>query len=213
MSDDQKVRAYLVRVGRFYHVRYRLPGALRSLSMSLGVRDKSVAQQKLLAFVAEREREASGIIAPRPLRDAAGRELADHVRDYVADLEGRDLSDMHVYNVRKRLDKLIAGCGWKLLRDVDADSLSTWLSDQTVTSRTKHQYVATLNAFLNWLRRRGRIVANPLLGSFDGPAVVERESNRRALNDDEIRRLLKVSGDRKAVLPGRRDDGSSSIRA
>jgi hypothetical protein len=54
---------------------------------SLGVTDKQAADKKALEFFREKQQEAAGILETKVVRDAAMRPLAEHLEDYVADLE------------------------------------------------------------------------------------------------------------------------------
>src|SRR5438067_654764 len=49
------------------------------------------------------------------------------------------------------------------------------------------------------MREQGRIIANPLAGTVRKVSTAGLDETRRALTDDEMRRLLAVAGDRKPV--------------
>lgn len=227
MDEGFKVAAYVVRrrhrergrsvASAFYTLRYRLPGESRYRQRPLGVRDKVVAEQLCRKFVLEQERELAGVSVPRVLRDAASRDLTLHVEDYADDLDSLGRDSMYVYTLRKRLCRLISECGWRVLSDVTADSFQSWRCRQSLKARTLNQYVASLHGFLNWMRRRGRLIANPLAGVVVGASVVADDVGRRALSDDEVSRLLSVAGDRRAVylvalLTGLRRSELSALR-
>ena len=69
-----------------YTGRYKLAGMLKAKDVALHTTDKRIAQEKLQHIVDELQREAAGIIAPRPLREAAQRPMADHQAEFVAEL-------------------------------------------------------------------------------------------------------------------------------
>jgi hypothetical protein len=81
-----------LRVSRFWKGRYRLNPFEKPCDVALKTTDKSVAIQKLHGIVREKRDEQAGIVAPRSLRDGAGKSLRDHLSDFVADLRalGRD---------------------------------------------------------------------------------------------------------------------------
>src|SRR5690606_970427 len=112
---------------------------------------------------------------------------------------GRD--DMYVYNVEKRLAKLLALCGWKLLADVTADSFCRWREnpikqrmaeseDGRIGPRTLNQYLEAARAFCKWAVKRKRIAVNPLadVPKMDGTNDVRRA--RRALSAEQVAALL-----------------------
>jgi integrase len=66
-------------------------------------------------------------------------------------------------------------------------------------AKTLNEYLNAACGLLNWLERNGRLVANPLkvVGKVETRGVETRQ--RRGLTEDELRRLIAVSGSRKAV--------------
>lgn len=50
----------------------------------------------------EKQREVEGIVAPKPVRIAAGTQLGQIINDYEADLRGRELNPKHVRAVSVR---------------------------------------------------------------------------------------------------------------
>lgn len=187
-----------LRVSPTWWMRYRLNGETRYTSVNLHVRDKQVAEQKVAEFRREREQEAQGIIAPKPLREAARRPMADHLRDYVAVLKSERHSPMYVYNVERHVTKLLGECAWSLPKDVTAESFESWRCGQKKKGKTLNDYLADARGLLSWMRRTGRLNADPL-------ACVQKidtrgqEQLRRALTDDEFAKLLAVAGRRRAV--------------
>ncbi len=71
-----------------------------------------------------------------------------------------------------------------------ADSFLRWRDGQKQTPKTINEYKAALSALFSWFRKQNRAAANPfeLVTKVD---VRGKESfHRRALNDDEARKLL-----------------------
>jgi integrase len=151
-------------------------------------------------MVLEKEQEAQGIIAPRPLREAAQRPLVEHLRDFKADLKARGRSPMYVYNVTHSAAILMEACSWRLPRDVTPESFTAWRARQRdKAAKTLNEYLNSLCALLNWMHAQGRLLANPLacVGRVDTAGKQVRR--RRALTDDEKARLLAAAGARKPV--------------
>src|SRR3546814_344020 len=99
-------------VSPFYVLRWKQSGERRYQSVPLRVRDKQVAQRRLAEFIAEKEREAGGVLAPRPLREAAAKPMADHLADYLADLRTMGRDSMYVKNARWMIGRLLKECRW-----------------------------------------------------------------------------------------------------
>jgi integrase len=186
--------------GRIYWLKYRAHAERgKPQEVSLGTSDKQVAEKRRSEFVAEKEREQAGILAPKEMRVAAQRSLSDHIEDFVTDIRARGKAEKYADNIEMRLNRLVAECGWKTVRDVGADSFAAWRARQKMAPKTLNEYLNAASGLLNWMQRSGRIPANPLkvVGKVE---MRGRETRRRrALALDELRRFLQVSGSRKAV--------------
>jgi integrase len=184
---------------RLWSARVRLDGWLKSRTFPLHVTDKRVAQQKLTKLVEELEREAAGIGAPRIEREAAQTPLLTHLQAFLSECEstGRSRNTLHKYS--HSLPKLFGRCRWVTLRDVTEDSFTAWREKSGLSPKTLNDCLSNTGAFLNWMKRRRLIVANPLEHvrkvSNDSPG-----NFRRALSVDEINRLLKVAPTHRATV-------------
>src|SRR5205814_3620546 len=159
----------------------------------LGVTDRDVAEKRAREFRQEKEREAAGILEPKVIRTAAQVPLAAHLEDYVADLEKRHRAGRNGSGGRKlktRITTLLDECKWKVAYNISADSFVGWRGRKDKSARTLNHYLQAMVSFLNWLERMGRIKGNPLkfVGKIDERGQSKRI--RRALTDDELRRLV-----------------------
>jgi len=187
---------------RSYYLRYRLGEMHVDRWKSLGVSDKQVAEKKARDFLREKEQEAAGILEPKVIRSAASRPLAEHLEDYLADLEKRNRSGRNGKGARKlkaRITRLLSECRWRVAFNVTADSFITWRSLEKQSARTLNHYLQGMVSFLNWMERVGRIKGNPLkfVGKVDERGQEKRK--RRAFTDEELQRLVKGSGPRGIV--------------
>ena len=188
---------------RIWRCRYRVGDATQITEVSLHTPDKRVAAERLRDLVRELEREAAGIISPRLQRNAAQRNLLDHLEDYVRDLTTLGRDSMYIYNIEKRVSRLIAECGWNLPKDVTPDSFQQWRAKQTGSPKTLNEYLASISAMLNWMIENGRLLDNSLRSVRRAETNGQEKRKRRALTDDEVRRLLSVAGKyRIAYLAG-----------
>jgi hypothetical protein len=97
---------------RVFRGRYRLGNGRKILDVSLDTDKRHVAVTNLAKLVSEQEAELAGLLAPKPLRDAAQKTLAEHLKDYVADLSAQKCSKKHVALARNRVQRLCTQCGW-----------------------------------------------------------------------------------------------------
>lgn len=186
-----------VRIGSCFHLSYRLPGEDRYRTRSLGVHDRTVAEEKRREFLREQEAEAVGITEPKALRASAQKRMSEHLADFIADLEARGKDDMYTYNMAKRIGLLIRDCGWEYPKHVTPDSFLAWrVAHKDKAAKTLNDYLASASALLNWMERHGKLKANPLRSVAKVESRGKEKRVRRALSDDQMRRLVAVSGPR-----------------
>ncbi len=204
-----KITAFIFRPSRqkngrkvlssFYVLRWRMDSKNGGKDIPLNVRDHQVAEKMKADFIRQKERELNGIAEPKALLDAAQKPLVEHLADFIKDQISRNKDEMYVYTLEKRLLKLCKECNWRLAKDVTPDSFALWRGKQTLSAKTKNDYLADCSNFLNWLQRHGRIINNSLkvVGKVETRGKERRK--RRALTDDEIRRLFEMSDSRRVV--------------
>ena len=185
---------------RYYTGKYKSPLSGKWVTVALRVMEKRVAETKLRDIVQAEEREAYRLTLPQPLVHAAALPLADHLREYLADLKALGRSKQYRVHQRGRIERLLRECGWRVCRDVTPDSFAAWRRREPQTApRTLNHYLGAVVSFIEWMRRQGRIAANPLaaVGSVETRGRDRRL--RRALTVDEARHLVAVAG-RRAVM-------------
>ena len=182
-------------VGRVYRARVKLDGDDKVRDIALKVTDRQVAQQKLNEIVRELEHEAAGLLPSKVERTAALSPLLDLVAEYVNELTVLGRSEDHLRHVDKRLRKLVRECPWKKLADVTPATFQDWRKAQTGKApKTLNEYLAVLSAFWTWLRRQGRVPANPFELVERADTRGKEKCKRRALSDADVVRLLQVAG-------------------
>ncbi len=182
---------------RIWRARLKLNGDAKARDISLNCADKQTAEQKLRDSIRDYERTAVGLLSPAAQRETFENPMERLVDGYVADLKALGRSADHVRHVDKRLRRLMRECKWQNLREATADSFLRWRAGQKKTPKTINEYQAALSALFTWLRKQNRVTANPfeLVSKVD--ARGKESFHRRALNDDEARRLL--AGERKLL--------------
>jgi len=186
-------------VSRLYRGRYRLEGDSKLNDVPLHTSDKRVAQQRLEQIVRDKQMEQAGMIAPKAVRNAAQSPLEGHLAQYVADLRALNRDIQYVNELENRIRKLTHDCGWKLLRDITADSFQTWRAKKNRSPKTLNEYLGSISSFLSWMEKHERIAKNPLKHVQKVQTNGRQVRLRRALTDDEMKRLLAKAGPRKIV--------------
>jgi integrase len=181
------------KIARLYSGRYKLDGEVRLTEVPLKTSDKQVAEKKLDELVKDRERERAGIAIPRILRDANQRPTAEHLADYLGNLSTLGRDDDYIKKLGYRINILIRECGWKNPAAITGDSFEKWRRKQEKAPKTLNEYLDSANAMFNWMTGKCRIAQNPLVTVEK--VQFEPVRIRRAFEDDELERLLKVAGE------------------
>jgi integrase len=166
------------------------------------VTDKQVANKKAHEFIRERERETAGILEPKVVRDSAKKLLSAHLEDYTADLAARGRNGRGGRGARlvaSRIKVLLEECEWQVPCNVTADSFITWRNKQTSSPRTLNHYLQGMISFLNWMEKVGRIKANPLKNVTKTDERGKQKRVRRALSDEDLRKLVAGSAERGII--------------
>ena len=186
---------------RIWRWKFRLqPGDTRIEDVSLGTSDKQVAEKNRAELLRQREHERAGFIPPKAARDAAQRSLSEHLAEFLGDMRRRGKSDKYLANLQHRCGTLIADCRWALPKDATADSFQRWRQEhQDLAPKTANDYLEAARCLFNWMQKNGRVGSNPL-SCVEKVQTLGRETRqRRAFSDEEMRRLLDIAGDYRAV--------------
>lgn len=168
--------------------------------------DEGLAWEALRRLQREAKDEAAGISTPR--QKHAGRDILDHVADYVTALRATENTTRHNEQVESRLRKLIAAAGWKRLPDVTADSAQVALAGLGVSQRTRNHYLTRLKAFLAWAEDDDRIAKSPVR-KLKPVKVTRLIHPRRLPTRDEVAALFRYLASpgcktRRRMSPARR---------
>ena len=144
-----------------YYARIRFKSTDRMTEKSLKTKDKEIAQKRLNDLARQMEREAEGLVTPTKMIQAAQLPLGLHLRNYLAAREAEWTSEKHAQASRDRLKKLFRECSWKKLGDIDSFSFTEWRSRQTLSPKTRNEYLSVLNQFTQRLVDNGFMEHNP----------------------------------------------------
>jgi len=192
---------YKPKSSRIWRWKFRLrPEDCKIQDVSLGTSDKQIAEKRRAELLREKEFEREGLIPSKAVREAAQRPLEAHLEDFVGDLRRQGRSEKYLANLECRIGGLIRDCGWRVVQDVTADKFQTWRRRQAkLKDKTANDYLEAVRCFFNWLMRLGRAASNPLLSVEKVKTAEGKAEEIRALNEEEMQRLLCVAGDRKPV--------------
>jgi integrase len=128
-----------------------------------GSTDKAVTEQMIADWQRRIERRKLGYADP--VEEHATRPLVDHLVDYAAHLEAKGNVAAHTKATVSKIAAVIKGCGFTFPRDLDANTVSAWLTT---------------------LRRDSAAVAIPPGEAFSSSAVAELVG----LTVDAVRRFV-----------------------
>lgn len=173
-----------------------------------GCRDETAARRMLGDFERRAELVKARVVtaAEDAIADHQGTPLAGHLAAYLLTLEAEGTSPAHRANVRRCLDRLAADCGFRRLGDLRRERLERWLVAQAkagMGARTRNTYRAAAVAFGNWCIRNQRLTLNPFAAVSKANEAADTRKQRRALSEDELRRLLYVARLRPLAEYGR----------
>jgi integrase len=150
--------------------------------------DKRASEKAWEHFKQEMEQRAAGVILPTMTH--AKRAVADHAKDYLAALKLERVGEDHHRIATLMLNKLIDSCGWKRLADITSDSLRIFITDleaKGLTAEYQRKYISRAKAFVHWLQRDGRVIADTLKAvKRPNAAKAKKKRARKPLEDWEF---------------------------
>jgi len=186
--------------------RYR-DGQNNLQDVATGCRDETAARQVLADLVKRAEHVRSGILSNA--EDVMSRyqdvPLSDHISAYVEHLKSKGVTAGRIKTTESRLKRVFDDCGLTRLADLAAQQLEGWLgaqAEQTMSAAARNGYRSACVAFGNWCAgKRGkvtvanqkRLASNPFEGVHKANEKADPKRQRRALTEDELRKLLKIA--------------------
>jgi integrase len=151
--------------------------------------DRDVAQAMLGDLLRNRELGRANMLDPR--KDHLERGIEGHVAEYLAHhrMEGR--AAKYMSELKRILGVILTTSKIETLADLTGDKINAYLAEMDAAAATKKKHLTTINAFARWCERKDRIERNPL-ARVTSPGG-EEVRPRRALTEDEVRRLLEAA--------------------
>ena len=180
-----------------FYGQYSLTAIDKPKRVCLDTADKKIAERKLDKIFAEAQQEEVGFLQPKQVRANEAKPLLEHLEDCLRDkaLTGRDAR--YLYGLKQGIKRLVKECGWRVSREITAESFEAWRGKQNLTAKTINDYLTYARTLINWMEKRGKIPSNPLKTVQFVTKGKASKYERRALSDDEVSCLLSVSGPRE----------------
>ncbi len=187
------------RGGKFWG-KLRLQGEARPHRFSLNTTDRRVAQAKLLERAREAEKEASGLLPPRSVRDAAAQPLTGLLAAFLEDLQVKGRASTTVAKYRKTLGKLCERCHWHTLPDVTPRSFCEWRARAELDAKTLNDLLGALLTFLRWLVHQRLLAENPLQHLQKIDTRGRGRTYRRSLSPAQLVALLRAAPPHRRIV-------------
>jgi len=131
-------------------------------------------------------------------RAAAGKTLSKHLDDFKACLQAKGNTKQHIELVTLRATKVIEGCKFTNWTDISASKVQRYLAglqegENGISNQTFNFYLQSIKQFCRWMKQDRRTNDNPLTHLRGLNTRIDRRHDRRALEPDEIRRLLETT--------------------
>jgi integrase len=192
-DGSQRVRSQ----SETYYAKYR-DGVGIVREVPTGCRDVQAAKAKLAELERTADRVRVGVLSSSDVKVIEHRDtlLAEHLEAYSVSMRVAGDSERHIADTKRLIGTLLRDCGFRTLRDIDAGRIEDWLDTkgkQGSAPRTRNSYLQAIKTFGSWCVKSGRLLQNPLERLSRIDETSDRRRQRRALTEDELRRLLFVA--------------------
>ncbi len=156
--------------------------------------DKQASRAALDQMIRSAERCAEGLEDPHA--DQRRRPLDEHIEDYLEHCRHQRQASRHVQMKETQLKRFTNGSGATRIDELTLDAAERVLQGLVrggVSARTHNHHRATLVAFMNWAVGANRVGSHTLSRLPTLDERCDRRRKRRALTEDELRRLLDVA--------------------
>ena len=188
--DGRRVK----RQSQYWYIKYRDADSIERRVKAF--KDKTASQQ----LVAQLEKEAEsckGGIVDR-YKEHRNKALLEHLADFEQSLSAKGNTAKHTEQVVSRARKIIDGCKFRTWTDISASKVQYYLADlrnggESISAQTFNFYLQNIKQFCKWMVQDGRASESPLQHLKGLNVRTDRRHDRRALEPDEVRRLLEAA--------------------
>jgi integrase/recombinase XerD len=170
----------------------------RRREISSHTTEKRAAERIAAKLEAEVALRRAGVIDAHQARlaDENRRPFSDHVEDHLRHLSATERTKQTQKARRRYLRWLQEETGITRLTDLTPEAFEharARLRAKGFSARTANTRLEAIRAFLNWCVKTGRLAANPLRTVSKLNDIADRRYLRRALTEEELRRLFDVA--------------------
>ena len=145
--------------------------------------------------------------------EASREPLSQHVDVYLNSCKASGQASRRIQGKQLHLKYAMESMRATRLAHITSDAMRGWMDElrgHSLSATTVNEYRCSLNAFLNWCVKDGRLRSNPIKHVSPLSTRGLKSRHRRILEDDEINRLIQVAIEQDHMNSGR---GWSSRRA
>ncbi len=183
-----------VRQSSKWYVKYRdADGIVRCVP---AFTDKLASQQLEAKLVKEAELAKAGIVDR--YKEHRRRPLSEHLEDFRESLLAKGNTLKHASLIVYRVRAVIAGCGFTTWNDLQPSKVQRYLAGlrnngEGISAQTFNFYLQAVKQFSRWMVQDQRASESPLEHLKGLNVRTDRRHDRRALEPDQIRRLLEAT--------------------
>ncbi len=147
---------------------------------------------------AKLRKQLVGIGLIDPERAAAGKSLKNHLEDFRNSLSAGDNTTKYVRQTINCIKRVFDGCKFKVWSDITGDNVERFLgnlrkNEENFGAQTFNCHVQAIKQFCRWMVVNRRASSSPVAHLKRVNINVDHRHQRRALEPDEIRRLLETT--------------------
>jgi integrase len=161
-----------------------------------GFRDKAATIQLAAELEKKAELARAGIV-DRYAEDRK-KPLKQHLEDFYQGLLAKGDTIGYAKQTKYRIEQVINGCKFAMWTDISASKVQRCLADlrnneNGLSAQTSNYYLQSIKQFCRWMVQDGRASESPVVHLTRINAKADRRHDRRALEPDEMRRLLEAT--------------------
>ena len=172
--------------------------------VSTGCRDETAARRVLADLERRAELVKANVLTAAESRASEHQDgpIQRHFDVYLSHQETAGVSSARIKDTRSQLKRIATDCGFRRLQDLESAPFIVWLNcrkAEGMAAGTRNRYRESLVGFANWCVRAGRLLTNPVADTPKADQKAEVTRQRRALTEDELRKLLDAARRRPLV--------------
>ncbi len=189
-ADGKKI---LKQSARWY-VKYRDAGGI--VRCVPGYADKEATKQLEARLEKEAALANEGVVDR--FKDHRMRPLGEHLEDFRRFLLAKGDTPKHTELTYSRARAVVTGCGFAMWGDISASKVQQFIAGlrnngEGLSAQTSNFYLAATKQFCRWMVQGQRAAESPVQHLKGLNVRTDRRHDRRALDVDEVRKLLEVT--------------------